>query len=96
MEEAVEITFMNYSSSGANEEVLTQMVEAFQAQNQNIKVDVRTYGFDDYFQQLATSIAGGTTPDVLNSIIENFRAYANKGVIAKIEGIDTTTFIRQP
>ncbi len=89
-QEMVEITFMNYSSSGANEEVLGQMVESFEAENQNIKVDVRTYGFDDYFQQLATSIAGGTTPDVFELNIENFRAYANKGVIAKIEGVDTT------
>jgi multiple sugar transport system substrate-binding protein len=89
-QEMVEITFMNYSSSGANEEVLGEMVEAFEAENQNIKVDVRTYGFDDYFQQLATSIAGGTTPDVFELNIENFRAYANKSVIAKIEGVDTT------
>lgn len=89
-QEMVEITFMNYSSSGANEEVLAQMVEAFEEQNKNIKVDVRTYGFNDYFQQLATSIAGGTTPDVFELNIENFRAYANKDVISKIEGVDTS------
>lgn len=86
----VEIVFMNYSSSGANEEVLGQMVEAFEAKNPSIKVDVRTYGFEDYFQQLATSIAGGMTPDVFELNIENFRAYASKGVLAKIDGIDTS------
>ncbi len=86
----VEIVFMNYSSSGANEEVLGQMVEVFEAKNPSIKVDVRTYGFEDYFQQLATSIAGGMTPDVFELNIENFRAYASKGVLAKIDGIDTS------
>jgi multiple sugar transport system substrate-binding protein len=89
-DEEVTITFMNYSSSGANEESLTKMVEAFESQNENIKVEVQTYGFDDYFQVLTTTVAGGTTPDVFELNIENFRAYADKGVIAKIEGVDTS------
>jgi multiple sugar transport system substrate-binding protein len=88
--EPTEIVFMNYSSSGANEETLIEMVNAFEAKNQDVKVDVQTYGYDDYFQQLATKIAGDTTPDVFELNIENFRAYANKGVLAKIEGVDVS------
>ncbi|MCH4891333.1 sugar ABC transporter substrate-binding protein [Acidaminobacter sp. JC074] len=84
------ITFMNYSSSGANEETLMKMVNEFESKNPNIKVDVRTYGFGDYFQQLATTIAGNSTPDVFELNIENFRAYQSKGVIAQIEGADTS------
>lgn len=89
-DEMTTITFMNYSSSGANEETLKKMVDAFEAQNPTIKVDIRTYGFGDYFQQLATTIAGNSTPDVFELNIENFRAYQSKGVIAKIEGADTS------
>lgn len=89
-EEAIEITFMNYSSSGANEENLQKMVDAFEAANPKISVTIQTYGFADYFQQLATNVAGGTTPDVFELNIENFRAYATKNVIAKIEGVDTS------
>jgi multiple sugar transport system substrate-binding protein len=81
---------MNYSSSGANEENLTKMVEAFEKEYPNIKVEIQTYGFGDYFQQLATNVAGSTTPDVFELNIENFRAYATKNVIAKIEGVDTS------
>lgn len=88
--ETTEITFMNYSSSGNHEETLKKMVEAFEEENPNIKVDIRTYGFGDYFQQLATTIAGDSTPDVFELNIENFRAYQSKGVIAKIEGADTS------
>lgn len=84
------ITFMNYSSSGANEETLLKMVSEFESKNPDIKVDVRTYGFGDYFQQLATTIAGNATPDVFELNIENFRAYQSKGVIAQIEGADTS------
>ena len=88
--ETTTITFMNYSSSGANEETLAAMVEAFEAENENIEVEVQTYGFDDYFQQLATTIAGGSVPDVFELNIENFRAYQSKGVLAKIEGVDVS------
>lgn len=88
--EKVEITFMNYSSSGANEETLVKMVDAFEQENPEVTVKVQTYGFDDYFQQLATNVAGGTAPDVFELNIENFRAYATKKVIAPIEGVDTS------
>jgi multiple sugar transport system substrate-binding protein len=88
--EPTEIIFMNYSSSGANEETLIEMVNAFEAKNPDVMVDLQTYGYDDYFQQLATKIAGDTTPDVFELNIENFRAYANKGVLAKIEGVDVS------
>ncbi len=86
----VEITFMNYSSSGANEDNLQKMIDAFTDKNPNIKVKVLTYGFGDYFQQLATNVAGGTFADVFELNIENFRAYANKGVISPFENVDTS------
>lgn len=89
-EEKVTIKYMNYSSSGANEETLTKMVEAFQEKNNNITVEVITYGHGDYFQQLATTIAGGSTPDVFELNIENFRAYVKKGIVAKFEGFDVS------
>lgn len=89
-DENVEITFMNYSSSGANEETLVKMVAAFEKENPGIKVNIQTYGFGDYFQQLATNVAGGSTPDVFELNIENFRAYATKNVIAEIKGVDTS------
>lgn len=89
-DEVTTITFMNYSSSGANEETLMKMIEAFEKKESNIKVEVQTYGFGDYFQQLATNIAGGSTPDVFELNIENFRAYQSKGVIGKINGADTS------
>ncbi|MBN2222700.1 MAG: sugar ABC transporter substrate-binding protein, partial [Vallitaleaceae bacterium] len=89
--EPVSIKFMNYSSSGANEETFAKMVEAFEKENSDVKVEVLTYGYADYFQQLATAIAGGSTPDVFELNIENFRAYVNKGLVSKLEGIDVST-----
>lgn len=89
-EEKVTIKFLNYSSNGGQEETLAKMVEAFNVANPNITVEVETLGYADYFTQLATRVAGGTAPDVFELNIENFRAYADKGAIAKLDtsGVD--------
>lgn len=85
-EEIVTITYCNFNSSGGNEETLDKMVDAFEQENPNIKVDVETIGYDDYFTQMQTRVAGGTAPDCYELNIENFAAYANKGMLAEISG----------
>lgn len=81
----VEINYLNYSSNGGQEETLAAMVAAFEAQNPDVKVNVETLGFADYFTQLAIRVAGNSAPDVFELNIENFRAYADKGAIAEID-----------
>lgn len=88
--EAVTITYCNFNSSGGNEETLQKMVEAFQTEYPNITVDVETIGYDDYFTQMQTRVAGGTAPDCYELNIENFAAYANKGMLAEIAGVDVS------
>ncbi len=91
-EEAVEITYANFNASGGNEETLQKMYEAFQKEYPNIKVNIETIGYDDYFTQMQTRVAGGTAPDCYELNIENFAAYANKGALAEITGIDTAAY----
>ena len=86
----VTITYCNFNSSGGNEETLAKMVEAFEASHPDIKVDVETIGYDDYFTQMQTRVAGGTAPDCYELNIENFAAYANKGLLAEISGVDVS------
>lgn len=86
--ENVEITFLNYSSNGGQEDTLTDMVEAFEEENPNITVNVETLGYDDYFTQLAIRVAGNQAPDVFELNIENFRAYADKNALLEIETDD--------
>jgi len=86
--EPVTITYCNFNASGGNEETLAKMVAAFEAENPNIKVEVETIGYDDYFTQMQTRVAGGTAPDCYELNIENFAAYANKGLLAEISGVD--------
>ena len=88
--EPVTITYCNFNSSGGNEETLAKMVAAFEAEYPNIKVEVETIGYDDYFTQMQTRVAGGTAPDCYELNIENFAAYANKGQLAEISGVDVS------
>ena len=88
--EPVTITYCNFNSSGGNEETLAKMVAAFEAENPNIKVEVETIGYDDYFTQMQTRVAGGTAPDCYELNIENFAAYANTGLLAEISGVDVS------
>ena len=88
--EPVTITYCNFNSSGGNEETLAKMVAAFEAEYPNIKIEVETIGYDDYFTQMQTRVAGGTAPDCYELNIENFAAYANKGLLAEITGVDVS------
>ena len=88
----VEITYANFNASGGNEETLQKMYEAFHEEYPNITVNIETIGFDDYFTQMQTRVAGGTAPDCYELNIENFAAYANKGALAELTGIDVSGY----
>ena len=90
--EEVEITYANFNASGENEETLDKMYQAFHEAYPNITVKIETIGYDDYFTQMQTRVAGGTAPDCYELNIENFAAYANKGVLAELSGIDTSGY----
>lgn len=80
----VVIKFLNFSSSGANEQVLDRMRQEFERQHPNIKVQIETIGYGDYFTQLQTRIAGGKAPDAYELNYENFVTYAKKGVLMEL------------
>ena len=88
--EPVTITYCNFNASGGNEETLAKMVSAFESEHPNIQVEVETIGYSDYFTQMQTRVAGGTAPDCYELNIENFAAYANKGLLAEISGVDVS------
>lgn len=94
--EPVTITYMNFSSSGGNEKNLEKMKEAFESSQSNVKVNIETVGYNDYFTQLQTRIAGKTASDAFELNYENFVTYAKKNAIAEIDpmiqssGFDTS------
>ncbi|MDR2975664.1 MAG: sugar ABC transporter substrate-binding protein [Propionibacteriaceae bacterium] len=90
--EDVTITYTNFISAGANEANLTKIVDAFEAANPGITVDVKTLPYADYFTALQTDIAGGTVADVFDIEYANYKAYQANGVLAAIKGVDTSVY----
>ena len=66
---------------------MDQWKEIFEKQNPDIKVEIETVGFGDYFTKLATVIAGGNAPDVFELNYENFNTYASKGVLFNLDNL---------
>ncbi|WP_262003053.1 ABC transporter substrate-binding protein [Microbacterium sp. Mcb102] len=90
--EDVTITYTNFISSGGNEENLTAIVDAFEAENENVTVEVKTLPYADYFTALQTDLAGGTASDVFDIEFANYAAYQQSGVLAPLADVDTSVY----
>lgn len=96
--DSINITFAQYSGSGENEEYLKKMIDNYMKENSNVKIELQTYGYDDYFTQMTAKVSGGQAPDVFELDYQNFVPYAKKGVlmpldeILKEEKIDTSIY----
>ncbi|MEU4013770.1 sugar ABC transporter substrate-binding protein [Microbacterium sp. NPDC028030] len=88
----VTITYSNFISNGGNEENLATIVEAFEKENPDVKVDVTTLPYADYFTALQTDLAGGTVSDVFDIEFANYAAYQANGMLAPLEGVDTDVY----
>jgi multiple sugar transport system substrate-binding protein len=88
----VTITYTNFISAGGNEENLQKIVDAFEAENENVTVEVTTLPYADYFTALQTDLAGGTVSDVFDIELANYASYQESGVLAPLEGVDTSVY----
>ena len=81
----VTITYTNFISNGGNEDNLQAIVDAFEAENPNITVEVTTLPYGDYGTALQTDLAAGTESDVFDIEYSNYAQYQANGVLAPIE-----------
>lgn len=88
----VTISYSNFISNGGNEENLDAIIAAFEDENPGITVDVATLPYADYFTTLQTDLAAGTQADVFDIEYANFGTYVADGVIAPLEGVDTSVY----
>ena len=75
-------------------DALRAMIAEFEKQNPNIKVELQTIGYDDYFTQLQGKVVGGNAADVFELNYENFVAYASQGALYDVSSLlgDTSGF----
>lgn len=88
----VTITYTNFISNGGNEENLQTIIDAFEAENDDVTVEVTTLPYADYFTALQTDLAGGTASDVFDIEFANYAAYQESGVLAPLDGVDTGAY----
>src|SRR5690606_38764430 len=80
--EIVTINYANFSGAGEGPSAaLEKMKEAFEKINPDIKVNIDTIGYGEYFTQMQTRVTGGTAPDAYELNYENFVSYARLGVL---------------
>jgi multiple sugar transport system substrate-binding protein len=79
----VTINFVWWGSDGrAN--LTKQAVDLFQQRNPNIKVQTSFSAYNAYWEKLATQVAGGNPPDVLNMDGRYLAEYGGRNVLADL------------
>ncbi|GIJ49014.1 sugar ABC transporter substrate-binding protein [Virgisporangium aliadipatigenens] len=76
-------------------ELTEKALDAFEAEHTDIKVETSYAEFNAYWQKMATEIAGGSAPDVLQMDYRYVREYADRNVLAEFGGstrVDTSKF----
>ncbi|ADB30991.1 extracellular solute-binding protein family 1 [Kribbella flavida DSM 17836] len=86
------VRYMNFSANDGHEKDLTAIVNAFQAANPDITVQVETVPYATYFTKLQTAVAGGTAADAFELNYENFVTYAKNGSLAELKDVDSSVY----
>lgn len=88
----VTITYSNFISAGGNEANMDAIVAAFEKANPDIKVDVETLPYGDYFTALQTDLAAGTQSDVFDLEYAGYAEYQANGLLAPLEVSDPSVY----
>jgi len=101
-QEPTTIRYFTFSAAPDHLDDLDQMIAGFEAQNPDVKVDVETAPFDNYFTLLQTQVAGGDAPDAFELNFENFVTFASKDVLADLgpmieadDSVDTDAYYQK-
>jgi multiple sugar transport system substrate-binding protein len=88
----VTITYSNFISNDGNEDNLQTIIDAFEAENPDITVEVTTLPYADYFTALQTDLAAGTASDVFDTNYDSFPQLAANGVFAPLTVADPDAY----
>lgn len=98
---ATKVVFWN-NFSGGDGEFMSAMVEEFNTAHPHIEIEVSGVTWDDYYNRLLTSVAGGIGPDVAIMHTTHVPAYANQGMLTPLDAeldkrnIDTDDYVEGP
>ena len=80
-----EITFVAAQYSSQTEPFLTELVENFESEHSDIKVNLDIIGWDSLEQSVNTMVSTGQTPDILN--LNHYAAFVSDDLLMPIEEV---------
>lgn len=83
--EVVELQYWTSATERAVKEATLEVIEQFEADNPNIKVEPQFIPFNEYFEKVSISFGGGNPPDVLWVDSTMTTSYGDQGLISSLE-----------
>lgn len=71
--------------SDARHAATQKVIDLYQSKNPGVKIKGDYTGWDDYWDRLATSTAGGNSPDIIQMESRYVREYADRGALAELD-----------
>jgi len=82
--EAVTLQFQSLSDQPATQEAVAAIVDDWNAQNENVQVEIVQAGWDGIYDKLITQFTGGTAPDIIHFEAASITSFAQDGYLADL------------
>lgn len=80
----VTLEFQSLSDQPATQAVVQQIVDDWNAQNEDVQVDIVQAGWDGTYDKLITQFTGGTAPDIIHFEASSLVSFAADGYLADL------------
>jgi len=87
-----ELTFAWWGNDVRNKNT-TAAIDAYTKANPGVKISPQPGEWASYWDKLATQVAGGTAPDIIQMDMAYIAEYGNRGALLDLSGVDTSKFI---
>jgi ABC-type glycerol-3-phosphate transport system substrate-binding protein len=82
--EPVTLQFQSLSDQPATQEAVKAIVDEWNAENENVQVEIVQAGWDGIYDKLITQFTGGTAPDIIHFEAASIASFAQDGYLADL------------
>ncbi|MEU1972198.1 sugar ABC transporter substrate-binding protein [Microbacterium sp. NPDC019599] len=82
--EVVTLQFQSLSDQPATQEAVGAIVDAWNAEHEDVQVEIVQAGWDGIFDKLITQFTGGTAPDIIHFEAASIASFAQDGYLADL------------
>ncbi|KAD4059898.1 ABC transporter substrate-binding protein [Arthrobacter yangruifuii] len=82
--DAVTLQFQSLSDQPATQEAVKTIVDKWNADNDDVQVEIVQAGWDGTYDKLITQFAGGTAPDIIHYEASSIASFASDGYLADL------------